>query len=194
MNFEDLKKLGFDEQDIKERVVESIADRIMNGKDFDYDQEDWDASETNFAKSVKALVQERIDQAVEKVAEKHTLPNITEYLENLCIQKTNSWGEKKGEPTTFIEYLTHRAETYLTEKVDHNGESRKTGSTGWGGWKENGTRVSYLVDRHLQYSVSTAIKKGLNDINGQIAEGLDGVVKIQLQQALEGIKINTTIK
>ena len=51
-----------------------------------------------------------------------------------------------------------------------------------------------MVDKHLQYSISTAIKNGLADINGQIADGLDGAVKIQLKQALENLSVKTEIK
>lgn len=193
MDIKDLEALGFSKEDVFNRVVDQISERLLTEEVFDPEYGDVDYGETTFAKSVRAEISEKIDAAVAKVAEKHTLPNITEYLENLCIQKTNTWGERKGEEVTFIEYLTHCAETFLTEKVDYKGNP-KGSSGGWGSWKENGTRVSYLVNEHLQYSVSTAITKALKDINGQIAQGLDGVVKIQLQQALDGLKVSTTVK
>ena len=191
MNINDLKELGFSEEDILHRVVDNISERILYKNDQYPDHDEYDPSETTFAKKVKSLIEERINEAVEKVAEKHTLPNITEYLENLLIEKTNHFGEKKGEPVTFIEYLTTRATNFLTEKVDYSGKSRKES---YGSWSENTTRVSYMVDKHLQYSISTAIKNGLADINGQIADGLDGAVKIQLKQALENLSVKTEIK
>ncbi len=188
----DLKELGMTENDIIERVVEKIADQMLYGKtaDLDYD-ETVEGGSTNFRKAVDQLLKTKIDEAIANVANKHTVPQLEEFIEQFCIKETNAYGEKKGEDKTFIEYLTARADVWLKEQVNHNGKSEAEDSYSW---RANTTRAAYLVDSHLQYSISTALKNALNEINKQIAEGLDGAVKIQLKQALDNLKVTTIAK
>ena len=190
MNINDLKELGFSEDDILQRVVDAIADRVLLGElSEDYDG-DMVAESSSFARKLKDKIHERIDEAVENLAEKHTLPNINEYLENLTIQSTNQWGERKGESLTLIEYLTKKAEGYLTEDVNHQGKSKKEDNYNW---RASNTRVGHLINKKIHFQIESAIEGALKELNNGIAEGLDGVVKIQLQNVLDNLKVTKTV-
>lgn len=187
-----LKDLGLSEDQIIDKVVGQIADQMLYGKigDLDYDDVDSGGS-TQFREAVDSLLRKRINQAVEDVAKKHTLPKMTEYIESVCLQKTNSWGEKIGEPQTFIEYLTERADTFLSEPVNYEGKT-KAESRGSMSWSKKGTRVEYMIDRHLQYSISTALEKAVSAANESIIGGLKEAVNIKLGQI--SVDLKTTVK
>ncbi|WP_434286268.1 hypothetical protein [Celeribacter sp. SCSIO 80788] len=192
-NIQLLKDLGMTEEQIVEKVVGQIADQMLYGKigDLDYDEVECGGS-TNFRKAVDDLIKKRIDAAVEAVAAKHTLPNVSEYLENLCLQKSNEWGEKKGEEVTFIEYLTQRADTYMREPVDHSGKSKS--ESGGFSWSKRGTRVEYMIDKHLQYNISQAMQSALDSANKSIVEGLKEAVNIKLGEIKVALDTKVTKK
>lgn len=190
-NVQILKDLGLSEEAIVEKVVEKIADQMLYGKvgDLDYDEIEF-GGDTQFRRAVDAMLKKRIDDAVEAVASKHTLPNLTEYLENICLQKTNQWGEKRGETVSFIEYLVESADAFMREPVDHSGKTKK--ESGGFSWSQKGTRVEYLIDKHLQYSISKAMEQALGEANKSIIGGLKDAVDAKLSQI--SVQLKTEVK
>lgn len=191
-NVQLLKDLGMSEEKIIEKVVGQIADQMLYGKvgDLDYDEVECGGT-TKFRDAVDTLIKKRIDDAVEAVAAKHTLPNLTDYLESLCLQKTNQWGEKKGESITFIEYLAQRADAYMREPVSYDGKTKGQDSFQW---RQYGTRVEYMIDKHLQHSISTAMKTALENANKSIAEGLKEAVNAKINQIAVQLETKVTKK
>lgn len=108
---------------------------------------------------LQATAKKQIDDALNDFAQKFIIPGIAKHLETLVLQPTSQYGEKKGQPQTFLEYLTKRAETWLGEKVNKEGKTREEESYSW---KEHGTRAVQIIDQQLQ--------KQLTDLmTGQIA-------------------------
>lgn len=93
----DLDAIGITAEELQERVVDRIAERALGDDDF--------SPGSPLKRQIDKEIQERIDLAVTEIADKHILPNVSEYIETLTLQETNKWGEKKGEPITFVEYL-----------------------------------------------------------------------------------------
>lgn len=191
MNAITLESLGLSQEDIAERVVDRIVDRLLNSYVADEDDEDV-ATSSKYMTNLQELVHKKINESVENIAAKHVLPNIETYLEGLCLQETNSWGEKKGKPVTFIEYLVQRAEAYMLEEVNYEGKSK--GQNGSYSWSKSGTRISYLVNQHLQYSIQTAMQNALKDANSHIVGGLEQAIKIKLAEVQNSIKVGVTVK
>lgn len=180
MTKEQLQSLGISEDDILNRVVDRICESIIPS---------FDEAESEFGNRVEGAVKERIDKVMSDAFEKHVHPKITEMVENVTLQATNRWGEARGEKLTFIEYLTERADAYIREEVNHNGKTQSEDSYSW---RKHGTRIAYLVNSHLQYSIQRAMEQALGDVNSSVRKGLEEAVKI----ALAGIKVsvNTTVK
>lgn len=176
----DLAELGFTQEQLQNRVIESIVDRltISDGGD-----------DSELFRRLQNVIEKKINDAVEAVADKHVLPNVTQYLETLCLQETNRYGEKKGEPKTFIEYLVARAEFYMTEKVNFQGKAKAEDSYQW---KESQTRIAYLIHEHLQYAISTAMKDALKNANDSIIGGIHKAVKIKLEEVAKEFKVEVT--
>lgn len=188
----DLQQLGFTQEELQDRVVERICEQLLTSIEYDAEGDEYPAS-SRFQSAIKDLIKKRVDETISAMAERYVLPNVAKYIEELTLQQTNSWGEKKGEPVTFIEYLVGRAQAYMQEEVNHEGKSQKeAGNYGWSGARQ--TRITHLINRHLQYSIETAMKNALNVATGEIAKGIHETAKIKLNEIASSMKVSVTTK
>lgn len=175
-----IESLGLTKEEIQERVIEQCCDSILRGgRDLDGMQE-----------GLRLEVESRIEEAITGLGEQHIMPGITKYLEEMRFSETNRYGEKKeGTDKTLLEYLTERADAFITEPVSSQGKTKKEDSYNW---SANQTRIAHMIHQHLQYSISTAVKKALADFNNEVAKGLADTVKIQLAKTLKNLKVGVT--
>ena len=188
----DLKALGFTQEELQERVIERIANSVLTETAFNFDGEYEFQKESEFKRSLDTLVKERIDTKINELAERFVLPNVSEYIETLTLQKTNRWGEKTGEPITFIEYLTQRAKDYMQEHVNYEGKTKE--ESGGYSWNGKQTRITHLIEKHLHYSIEKAMKDALSVATGEIAKGIHETARLKLNEIAASLKVQTTIK
>ena len=181
----DLDAIGITAEELQERVVDRIAERALSTLSSD-EYGDPYAHPSPLKHKIDKEIQKRIDLAVTEIADTHILPNVSEYIETLTLQETNRWGEKKGEPITFIEYLVERAHAYMTEEVDWGGKSK---GQDWGTFHKAGTRVAFMMHKHLHHHIEVAMKQALLEANGAIAKGIEETVKIKLGEILKNLKV-----
>ncbi len=188
-----INDLGITQDEIIDRVVERITSDVMRSRVSD---EYGDAREvpTPFAQAIEKKLVASIDEAVEKVALKHVVPNVGEVVENHCLQRTNEWGEKRGEPVTFTQYLVARAESYLAEPVDFNGQTKSEYGTHRSGWRGTSTRVVSLIEKHLHYRIKEAMEEALKSANSSITGGIEKAVKVKLSEVASKLKIDVKTK
>jgi len=184
-----LEELGLTKDDLQDRLIDALCERMLQRHDIDDDGCLIDDS--RLREELDKAIKARIDEGIQRLARIHLLPKVDDMVENIVIQKTNDWGEPKGEALTFIEYLIARAEAYMTEKVSRDGKSKNEDSYNF---RAHTTRITYLIDQHLHYSIQTAMKKAMNDANSAIADGLQGAVKLALKQATENLTVTAKIK
>lgn len=183
-----LDSLGISKDAIEQKLIEHLAEQLLTEITYDHDDESEYRVKSNLAKKLDALVKQHIDATINVLAEKYVLPNVSSYIENLTLQTTNQWGEKKGEPVTFIEYLTQRAEAYMQEKVSYDGKTKiESGGYSWSGTQ---TRITYMVHKHLHHSIEAAMKDALNIATSSIATGLQETVKVKLAEVSQKLKID----
>lgn len=181
-----LEELGFTKEELQDRVVDNISEQLLRGKGFGENGEEFENS-TYFKNEIDKKVRAAIEACICKLGDQYVIPKITEFIESVCLQETNSWGEKKGKSFTFIEYLTERANAYILEKVNSDGQSKTDGSYNWNG---NQTRITYLVGAHLQDNIAKAMKEALKTANSQIVKGIEETVKIKLKEVSEAITLS----
>lgn len=186
-----IESLGLSKEELSERLVQKLADDLMTSWRTDEDGDAVASGGTPFRRGLEKKVLARIDRAIETIAGQHVLPNVAAYVEGLCLQETNKWGEKVGMPVTFIAYLVARAEAYLKEPVDYSGKAKGEGDTY--NWKATQTRVASLVHQHLQYSIENAMKAALQTANSAIVAGLEEAVKIKLAEVAQSLKVTTKV-
>jgi hypothetical protein len=182
-----LESLGFTKEELQNRVVDQLCENILSGKGYDEDGAEY-YEDSQFKKKLEERLKEHINATIGAIAEKHVLPNVTAYIENLCLQETNKWGEKTGQKVTFIEYLTQRADAYIREDVNYQGKSKSEGDSY--NWSKNTSRISYLINSHLQYAIEGMTKAALANANKSIVGGIEQAVKIQLEQTLGKLKLD----
>lgn len=181
----DLESLGITNEEIIDRVVDKLVDNF-SGHYTHYEDEDGSHAHP-LAKEFDRIVQLRIKEAVDAKADDVFVPTVEAFIENVVLQATNEWGEPKGDPLTFTELLVKKAEEYLLEKVNYDGKTKA--QAGGYSWKGDQTRIANMIDRHLHFSIETAMKEALKDVNSNIAEGLEKTVKIKLEEWSKKIKL-----
>lgn len=186
----DLEGLGITRDEILDRVVAKITQIVMAETIEEEDGAAFD-TESDLAKTLQGHVQTKVDEKVAELAEKFVLPDVGTLIENFTLQATNQWGEKTGKKTTFIEYLVQRADAYIREPVNYEGKPKGTDSFSW---TQKGTRIEFMIHRHLAGHIETAMTFALAEANKSIAKGIEDAIKTQLAQILSGIKVAATVK
>ena len=194
MNTIDLAIIGLSQEDLQARLIETLCDRAMTGISYDEDGDPW-KGDSRFAVKLKDAIQKRIDAAVDLVADTHITPLLAGKIESFTLQATNEWGEAKGAPVSFIEYLTERAEKYMIEPVDSNGKSeaecRRSGNSFYG---KGTTRISQAIDKHLEYSIKVAMERALADAQSQITKSMAEACKMALADVQQKLKVTVATK
>lgn len=185
----DLESIGLTQEELQSRVVSSIADQLLSSRYSDEDGEEI-RRQSEFTAELKKRAKEAIDAKVREIGDRMIIPEISTIVENICLQKTNEWGEAKGDPVTFTEYLVLKAEEYIKEQVDHNGKAKSNGDYNWRGYT---TRIAHMVESNLKYSIQIAMEKALKEANSNITGGLADAVKMALSQAQAKLKVTTSI-
>jgi hypothetical protein len=186
--------LGLNKADLVEMVVERMADSILSERTMDEDGNDCEIS-SSIERQLKKTVLQRINSAVTEIGERDVAPVVLSKLEELVIQETNRWGEKKGESLTFVEYLTARAESYLGDDVNSNGKSeRECSEYDRRDWHASGTRLSKLMAGYLDHHIKQALEPVAKNIDSLLADALTSEVKIQLGIISEKLSVKVVEK
>lgn len=183
-----LEALGITTEELRSRVVERCVEQLLRSECMDEDGEGVEVP-SGLSRSLHEAVRERIDEAVEKIADREVRPSVERYIEGFTLQRTNEWGEKSGKEMTFTEYLVDRAERYMQEPVDMDGKA-KGGLLG----QRDQTRLTYMIDRHLQFRIESAVKNLLNGANKQLAEALEETLRAKVRTVAETFKVNAGVR
>lgn len=186
-----LEMLGITKEELESRIVNRAVSELLTGIGYDEDGDEY-PTRSSMAKKLNDLMVKRVDEKVVELADKHVLPKLDKFIETLTLQQTNKWGEKKGKKVTFIEYLVSRAEHYMVEEVNSNGKTKSEGDSY--SWRKAGTRISYAVDHHMQYSIENAMKKAIDGGNAILTDGIMAAVKIKLDEVSEKLKVTVKTK
>jgi hypothetical protein len=190
MDMAALAVLGLDPKDIEEKVTERIADRILEGFSFDEDGGEF-RRDSSFKQKLDKRIADIIDAKIIAISNEHIAPNVSKLIDGLTLQKTNQWGERTGTKVTFIEYLTQRAEAYLTEEVSYDGKVKGQDSYSW---SKFGTRLAYMVDQHLAFQIKTAMEAAYQNANATIVGGLKKAMEVSLENIKSNLKVTTEVK
>jgi hypothetical protein len=189
MNFTDL---GFTAEELRniamDRAAEKLCAEVMGVELGEYAEEVAERVERKVKEQVETAIRPAIDAAVTKTLQ----PFVEGQLEQIVFQKTNEWGEPKGGKQTFRELLIQRAEAWLVEPVNFKGKSASEDI--YSTFRKAGTRVAYMVDKHLQHHIESAMKAALQTANSKIAEGINEAVKIKLNEIVVSLKTEVKTK
>lgn len=187
-----LEILGLSQDELREKIIESVSEKLLVSVHHDDDSEEHHRG-SRLRDSLENHIKKIIDSRIEAMAEKHVLPLVSTMVENISLQATNEWGQPKSPPLTFIEYLIKRAEAYLSEKVDSSGKT-KADQRYPSDFRENQTRVTFLIHSHLANAIETAMKTAIDGANKNFIVGLHETVRLKLNEIAAQMKVTVTAK
>ena len=185
----DLTAIGISQDKIIELVVNQIVASVMSGTSYDEDGDEV-RCDSAFSRRVEAYVKQAIDEKVAAIAEQHIVPTIGKTIDEFVIKKTNEYGEMKGEPVTFTEYLVSQADKWLQAEVDHSGNPVQ-------GHRYNTTyqtRLTHCVHEYLYSTIATAMKQAVDGIGSKIGDSIRETTKIQLAKIAEAVHVTVKTK
>lgn len=186
-----MESIGLTKEELQERVIEALVGNILRGNAYDPDTEDEVLVDSDFKRRIDEKIKAAVETKINAMFEAHVLPNVAQYIDNLTLQERTKWGEKKGQPMSFVEYLVSRAEHYITEEVNYEGKSREDGGYSW---SKHSTRITHLIHEHLKYEIQTAMNTALKEANKTFATGLQRAVNIALNEAIANTKVVADVK
>ncbi len=189
MDVTTLKALGISPEELGNRIVDQAVDVLMSSTGFDPDTEEETRYESRFKREIEARVQKAVDEKIAALAAEHLIPRVGELIEKANLRKTNTYGEPKGEPMTFIEYIASRAEVYMAEGVDIQGRSKAEGDYNW---KSAGPRLTVLMRGYIRATLESHAKAAVTDVNKVIAANLEKAARDAIQQAAGALKVNVS--
>lgn len=188
----DLAEIGFTKEELQEKIIDRLVGQLMTSCSVD-DEDNAHYRESKFALDLEKKIKETADATINAMAEKFILPNVKNYIENLTLQQTNQWGEKKGSPVTFVEYLTQRAESYMNEKVNWEGKTKEE-SGSYNSFNGAQTRIAHMINKHLHFSIETAMSESLKIATSAISTGIQETVKMKLGEIQAALKTSVSVK
>lgn len=191
MDIKTLEALGVSATELSDRIVEQAVSALLYSTGFD---EDGDESSyaSKFKQQVEKRVQEAVDTKIAALAAEHVLPRVGEMIEAADMRRTSSYGEPKGEPMTFKEYIASRAEVYMSEKVDYNGQSKEESRDSYH-WQESGPRLTVLMKMYIKDTLEKSAKSAINDVNKVIAKNIEQAAKDAITSCAASLKVAATI-
>ena len=189
MDINTLKALGNSPEELGSRIVDQAVETLLNTTGFNPDTEEETRYESRFKREIEARVKQAVDDKIAALAAVHLVPRVGEMIESANMQKTNGYGEPKGEPMTFKEYIAHRAEAYMSENVNYHGKSKAEDGDSYN-WRSEGPRLMVLMRNHIRDTLEAAAKAAVNDVNKVIADNIGKAAKQAIAQAGAAIKVS----
>lgn len=185
-----LQSLGLTQEDLAERLIETLADRLLTEIGYDENGNEEETASSLHSR-LRKRIRDRVDERIEAIAQEHVIPRVDELIQNIVIQETTRWGEKKGKPATLIEYIVERADAYMREPVGHDGKTKDQSSYQW---REAGDRLGWLIDQKLQYAITAPVKQIAQNAQQHIAAAISKTVQAQLEKLAKGLKVDIAVK
>lgn len=191
MDIKTLEALGVSATELSDRIVDQAVHALLYSTGFD---EDGDESSyaSKFKQQVEKRVQEAVDTKIAALAAEHVLPRVGEMIEAADMRKTSHYGEPKGEPMTFKEYIASRAEVYMSEDVDYNGQSKEESRDSYN-WRVSGPRLTVLMKMYIKDTLEKSAKYAINDVNKVIAKNIEQAAKDAIASCAASLKVAATI-
>ena len=196
MDIKTLESLGINPETLGDRIVDQAVSALLSATGFDPDSEQETRYESRFKKAIETRIQKAVDEKIAALAAVHLIPRVGELIEKADMRKTNRYGEPQSPPMTFKEYIAHRAETYMTEEVDHFGNSKadleaKNESTY--NWSSSGPRLTVLMKLYIKDSMEKSAKAAVSDVNAVIAKNIEKAAKDAIASAASSIKVGIAL-
>jgi hypothetical protein len=175
-----LTDIGLTPETLQQRVVESIVDSILHDRYTDEDGNVSTSYTSRFKEAANKEIVKATDAAVAKMVTDYMATNIETVLATTIFAPTNGYGEPKGVPRSFREYIVNQITEYMNEQVDEKGAPKPKGYSY--NWKSECTRAMWMVDACVKKNLQDAIRETLASANASIAESITETVRKETEK------------
>jgi len=176
LNLEDLGSY-FDEESgtidfesfMSDEIQSQISEKIVNK----IEAEQIKNIEKRISESLEGLVAKLESKLDEKVNE------VTENLLNRNITIYDKWGDKVKENVNIMDMFKQKMDNFLTEKVNSSGEAK--------GYDRNQTRIDYLVNKNIGYSMERKVSEAAREVSKKIEEYVNRTLKEQIGEEVSKV-------
>ncbi len=188
MDLKQLEALGITAEDLTQRIVDQAVENLLNASGYDPENDTEVRYESRFKKEIEKRLLSAVDQKISALAAEHIVPRVGEMIEQASMRKTNGYGEPKGEPMSFKEFIASRAESYMSEDVDSNGKSKAEGDSY--NWRSCGPRLTVLMRIYIRDTLEAHAKTAVNDVNKVIAKNIEKSAIDAIHAAANALKVS----
>lgn len=192
MDIKTLEALGVSPEDLAERIVDKAVHALLYSTGFNPETEEEVTYENKLKREIENKIQQTVDQKISAIAAEHILPRVGEMIEKADMRKTNRYGEPQSPSLTFKEYIAHRAESYMSEDVNLQGQSKAESGDSYN-WRSQGPRLTVLMKNYIKNSMEVAAKSAVNDINKVIAKNIEKAAKDAIAATAANIKVSVGV-
>ncbi len=191
-----LESIGLNKEVLQSKVIEAACKKLL----VDTEWEDEDCSsypiDSEFKKKIENKIKIQFDDTITAIAEKHVYPKINELIEQCVIQRTNEYGEKKGQPTTLVEFLCEVAKEKLMEPIDSYGRTEQECRLQDRSWYRNDAkpRIVKMIGEYLHKAIQEAISDNFKLLGSTVAQAVEKVARDQLKDLSEKFKLVMSVK
>lgn len=188
MDIKTLEALGISPEELGDRVVDQCVESLLNSTGFNPDTEEDVRYESRFKREIEERIQKAVDEKIAALAAVHLIPRVGEMIESADMRKTSAYGEPKGPPMSFKEYIAHRAGEYMSESVDHSGKSKAEANDSYS-WRAAGPRLTVLMRGYIHDTLEKHAKAAVTDVNQAIAKSIEAAARDAITAAAAGLKV-----
>ena len=188
MDIKTLEALGISPEALGDRIVDQAVEVLLSTCGFDPDTEQETRYESRFKKEIEARIQKAVDEKIAALAAVHLVPRVGELIEKADMRKTNRYGEPQTPPMTFKEYIAHRAEAYMSEDVNYQGQSKEECNDSYN-WRKEGPRLAVLMKMYIRDTLEKSAKAAVTDVNTVIAKNIEKAAKDAIASAAGSLKV-----
>lgn len=160
-----LEALGFSREEIQNKIVDAAVEDLLSGVSVD-DEGNAHRMASRLRESFNTELTQRIADTVSNLVSTLVTP---EYIRATTFPRYSKYGEKKGDPLTFKEFVEQCVSKILDAKVDDSGKILEPGSYGYDRGKHF---MSGLVEKAVERELREAIQKGLINIQQEVTNAL----------------------
>lgn len=194
MDIKTLEALGITAEQLTDRIVEQAVESLLSSTGYNEDGEAVEY-ETRFKREIEKRIQAAVDAKIAALAAEHVIPRVGELIEKTNMRQTNRYGEPKGDPMTFIEYIASRAEVYMSEDVDFHCKSKADyealGESTYN-WRSCGPRLTVVMRMYIRDALEKSAKAAVTNVNAVIAKNIAKAAQDAIATASASLKVNVS--
>ena len=154
---------------ISDEIISQIGDKIISKYESDQ-MEVIESKITDALSEVDSKIQETIDKKVNEIAENLLNRNITIY---------DKWGDVKKENVNIMDMFKQKMDNFLSERVYENGKTN--------GYGREQTRIDYLVNKNITYSMERKVNEAAAQVSKKIEEYVNKTLKQQIGEEVSKV-------